>query len=258
VFSDNTKKKKPLPNSAEPIVKPGFGLDRLDPGPLSLMVSSHRDVRSLCDQLRIEADRYRYLFNSRLYLKEKKKDRTAVSFVGPIIGSPYAVIIFETLIHFGATQIIYIGSCGAVSPEIKIGDIIIPSGSFIDEGTSRLYQSEENDFAEPALELTEALKRTAERMNIHCRSGRIWTTDAAFRETPEKVRYYQSRHALAVEMELSALFTVGRLRGVEVAGILVVSDELSALEWKPGFKTDDFKKGRMAAIGMIGEVCNSL
>ena len=249
---------KPLPHNAEPIVKPGFGLDRFDPGPLSLMVSSHRDVGLLCDQLRIEVNRYRYLFNSRLYLKKKKEDKTAVSFVGPVIGAPYAVIIFETLIHFGVQQIIYIGSCGAVSPEIKIGDIIIPSGSFIDEGTSRLYQSEENDFAESTLALTEAVKRTAERMHIYYHSGHIWTTDAAFRETPEKVRYYQSRHALAVEMELSALFTVGRLRGVEVAGILVVSDELSALKWKPGFKTDDFKKGRMAAIDMIGEVCNSL
>ena len=85
----------------------------------------------------------------------------------------------------------------------------------------------------------------------------VLTTDAVFREIPEKVVNYQKRGVLAVEMELSALFTVGKSYGVDMAGILVVSDELSTLKWKPGFKTDDFKKGRMAVTDIIGEICNS-
>ena len=165
------------------------------------------------------------------------------------------MIILETLIRFGVREIIYVGSCGAVSPEIKIGDIIIPSGSFIDEGTSRHYQPVTDDFAEPSAALVEALTLAAKRMKFDYRQGVIWTTDAVFRETPEKVLDYGKRDVLAVEMELSALFTVGKAYGVDVAGILVVSDELSTLKWKPGFKTDDFKKGRMAVSDIVGEIC---
>ena len=248
-------KETPHNNDTEPIVKPGYGLDRMDPGPLSIMVSSHRDLRLLCDKLQIEGNRYRNLFNSRIYFKEKGEGKTHVSLTGPIIGAPYAVIILETLISFGVKQIIYLGSCGAVSHDIKVGDIIIPSRSIIDEGTSRHYQSEKSDFAEPSSAVVEDLKSTAERMNVDYRQGPVWTTDAVFREIPEKVVNYQKRGVLAVEMELSALFTVGKSYGIHTAGILVVSDELSTLRWKPGFKTDAFKKGRMAVTDIIGEIC---
>ena len=233
-------KETPHNNDTEPIVKPGYGLDRMDPGPLSIMVSSHRDLRLLCDKLQIEGNRYRNLFNSRIYFKEKGGGKTHVSLTGPIIGAPYAVIILETLISFGVKQIIYLGSCGAVSPQIKTGNIIIPSGCIIDEGTSKHYQPEKSDVAEPSTAMVEELQSTAERMNVVCQNGLIWTTDAVFRETPDKVVDYQRRGVLAVEMELSALFTVGKSYGVDMAGILVVSDELSTLRWKPGFKTDAF------------------
>jgi len=257
VSSKTNEKETPHNNDNEPIVKPGYGLDRMDPGPLSIMVSSRRDLRLLCDKFQIEGNRYRNLFNSRIYFKGKAEGETLLSLTGPIIGAPYAVIILETLISFGATQIIYLGSCGAVSPEVKIGDIIIPSGCLIDEGTSRHYRSVKDDFTEPSSALVENLKLTAKWMKVDCRHGLIWTTDAVFRETPGKVAGYRNRGVLAVEMELSALFTVGKSYGVDMAGILVVSDELSTLRWKPGFKTDAFKKGRMAVIDIIGEICKS-
>jgi purine-nucleoside phosphorylase len=257
VSAKTNGKEMPHNNDTEPIVKPGYGLDRMDPGPLSIMVSSHRDLRLLCDKLQIEGSRYRNLFNSRIYFKGGGNDKTRWSLTGPIIGAPYAVIILETLIALGVKQIIYLGLCGAVSPKIKIGDIIIPSGSLIDEGTSRHYQSVKSDFAEPSSALVEDLKLTATRMNFDYRYGLIWTTDAVFRETPERVVDYRNRDVLAVEMELSALFTVGKSYGVDMAGILVVSDDLSTLRWKPGFKTDDFKKGRTAVTDIIGEICKS-
>ena len=102
-------KEMPHNNDTEPIVKPGYGLDRMDPGPLSIMVSSHRDLRLLCDKLQIEGSRYRNLFNSRIYFKGGGNDKTRWSLTGPIIGAPYAVIILETLIALGVKQIIYLG-----------------------------------------------------------------------------------------------------------------------------------------------------
>ena len=54
----------------------------------------------------------------------------------------------------------------------------------------------------------------------------------------------QAQGALAVEMEMSAVFTVAAFREMEAAGLLVVSDELSDYTWRPGFKTPGFNEAR--------------
>jgi hypothetical protein len=48
-------------------------------------------------------------------------------------------------------------------------------------------------------------------------------------------------------MECSALFTLGAFRAADVAALLVVSDDLSSLNWTPGFKDPRFARGREAA-----------
>ena len=78
--------------------------------------------------------------------------------------------------------------------------------------------------------------------------GRVWTTDAIYRETKAKVLAYGSQGMLAVEMEMSALFTVARYRGVALAGLLVVSDELFTLTWRHGLRDDHFRRRRQQAV----------
>jgi uridine phosphorylase len=78
--------------------------------------------------------------------------------------------------------------------------------------------------------------------------GTVWSTDAPFRETVGKVGAYQAAGVLAVDMETSALFAVARFRGIRLASLLVVSDELSSLSWRPGFKDPRFQAIRSRAI----------
>jgi hypothetical protein len=59
-------------------------------------------------------------------------------------------------------------------------------------------------------------------------------------------------------METSALFTVGGCRGIEVAALLVVSDDLSSLTWRPGFKDPRFICGREVACNIIAKPCSPL
>ncbi len=79
-------------------------------------------------------------------------------------------------------------------------------------------------------------------MSVH--EGRVWSTDAPFRETVKKVIHYQQAGALAVDMETSALFTVASFRGILMAVALVVSDELSSLTWVHGFRDRGFLRTR--------------
>ena len=93
---------------------------------------------------------------------------------------------------------------------------------------------------------------------VDFRSGKIWTTDAVYRETREKVERYQKQGVLAVEMEISALFSVAQFRQVELGAMLVVSDELSALKWRPGFRDKRFVEGHQTACKMVREACQQL
>jgi purine-nucleoside phosphorylase len=81
--------------------------------------------------------------------------------------------------------------------------------------------------------------------------GTVWTTDAPFRETCSKVKTFQSQGVLSVDMETSALFSVSRFRGVHLAVVLVVSDDLSDLKWVHGFRDPAFHKSRKKVIESI-------
>ena len=65
--------------------------------------------------------------------------------------------------------------------------------------------------------------------------------DAIYRETFAKVERYRAQGIHSVEMELSALMTVACLKKINLGGLLIVSDELSSLEWKKGFHSKIFK-----------------
>ena len=149
------------------------------------------------------------------------------------------------------TGSIYRQGIGADDEGVRIGQIILPNGALVDEGTSRHYGQVQSDAAAPSEKLLRQTRSMLDKSGHTYQEGLIWTTDAAFRETPERVRTYQGKGVLAVEMELSALFAVGKFHGIAVAGLLVVSDEISALTWKPGFKSKDFKAGRHAAASTV-------
>jgi purine-nucleoside phosphorylase len=94
------------------------------------------------------------------------------------------------------------------------------------------------------------------RIAVH--PGSVWTTDAPYRETPSRVRDYQARGALAVEMEFSALCAAGKFLNAAVGGALVVSDTLFGGRWRPGFHDERFKQGRKALFEGIRCLCRNL
>jgi purine-nucleoside phosphorylase len=86
--------------------------------------------------------------------------------------------------------------------------------------------------------------------------GEVWSTDAPYRETEEKARNFRKKGVLAVEMELSALFAVGRFRNVNVGGLLLVSDERHGCEWHRGYSLPLFKQARRMAVEVIYTICS--
>ena len=200
---------------------------------------------------------------------ERKSDKnvgeeTTAVFAGPYIGAPYAVMLLESLIARGARQIIVIGWCGSISPEMKIGDIIMPHAAISHEGTSQNYM----DCTEPypvipvpsppptSPGLYEKLSHLLNERQTPFKTGCIWSTDAIYRETAEKVAFFHSKGARAVEMECSALFAVAAHHKVELVSLVVVSDELSEAQWKPAFKSKAFRAARQQVADAVIDFCN--
>ena len=55
------------------------------------------------------------------------------------IGGASAGIAVEELHAIGVTAMIRIGSCGALQPRVKLGDLILVSGAVRDDGASKTY-----------------------------------------------------------------------------------------------------------------------
>jgi uridine phosphorylase len=214
------------------------------------MVGHPMDVDEVCALVELYKKNSYGLLLSRLYFNQEAQP---YSIIGPLIGAPYAVMLLETAVSWGISELVFFGWCGAVSFEVQIGDIIVPDLALIDEGTSKDYLSGNFTESKPSLVLQNRLKKILSEKNIRFHEGAVWSTDAIFRETPKKVAAYREKGALGVDMETSALFSSGQFRNIQVGCVLVVSDEVSGSQWKKGFATPKFKESRQQVSSVVGE-----
>ena len=250
-------------DSNDAIVNPFKGKHAPDLGPVAVMVSTVSELHSVRRLIIPETNDYRRLYTSRLYLKPQVTTAqtgvtSPVAVAGPYIGAPYAVMLIETLIKWGVDKIIVLGLCGSISTDVRIGDIVVPTSATVDEGVSRHYRHREDRPSHASESIVRHVKKGLVENGQIFHEGPIWTTDAIYRETASAVQYFQKKNVIAVEMELSALFSVARFRGAEVGAILVVSDELATMRWKPGFKEACFKQACHNVCLVISKLWNCI
>jgi uridine phosphorylase len=158
------------------------------------------------------------------------------------VGAPWTVVLCEQMIVCGAKAIIVAGAAGSLQEAAKVGAFAVPTSALREEGTSYHYAPASLE-ATPSPDLAAALVERCRARGIEPFTGTNWTTDAPFRETRGKVERYSARGILSVDMEASAMFVLGALRGVEVASLFIISDELFH-PWKPAF-SDPFYRERL-------------
>ncbi len=183
--------------------------------------------------------------------------KASLTLAGPFLGAPQAVIGLEKVIALGAKRIWILGWCGSISPDLRIGDLVIPTRALSEEGTSRHYPVGRRR-SKTDKELNRMLSSALAREGQSFQLGTLWTTDAPYRETHQKVIGFRQRGAIAVDMEMSALIRVALYRGVRLVGILAVSDELFALRWHAGFSNPRLKRSSRLAGRVLLQTIRSL
>jgi uridine phosphorylase len=136
----------------------------------------------------------------------------------PSIGGPYAVLIAEQLQAAGAKLILGLTSAGRVSPDLPLPCLVVATSAIRDEGTSYHYLPPASEVACQS-PLTPLLERELLATGWPVRSGKVWTTDAPYRETIVQLEKWAREGVLAVEMQASSLFAFGIARQACVASV---------------------------------------
>jgi uridine phosphorylase len=163
-------------------------------------------------------------------------DGLACGIVPRTIGGPYAVLVAEQLWAAGAKLIVGITSAGRVSPTLPLPSIVVVDEAVRDEGTSLHYLAPSPSVLTPTTEAVELLLRELSTVSSCVRRGRVWTTDAPYRETSEQLSAWADGGVLAVEMQAASLFAFARAREAQVAVVALVSNSVDQV-------TGDFDTG---------------
>ena len=215
-------------------------------------------LETLAKTLKLKKSSWKRLRFPSLSYVTAEVDGKSLTVFGAPLGSPQAALVLERLIAMGARKVVAFGCCGSLQPTLKTGDLVIPTHALSEEGTSVHYPLPAGLQAKADERVTQSLMKICMEKNSPWVAGRVWTTDAIFRETRGKVARYGQMDVLAVEMEMSALFTVAVYRQISLGGLLVVSDELAGSKWKTGFLNPFFWLASRKAAKAVVSACLTL
>ena len=147
-----------------------------------------------------------------------------VSVQGTGMGCPGATIVFEELIQLGVKKLLRVGTCGGLQAHHALGDLIVALSAVADDRTADHLVGHEPHCPTASWELIHGAVHAGQAdgpvdaRRAHRLERRL------LQPRREPVRALVEAGVLAVEMEASALFTVGALRGVQSGCLLTVSD----------------------------------
>jgi uridine phosphorylase len=152
-----------------------------------------------------------------------KVDSLSISVVPTGIGCPSTAIVLEALHSADVATAIRVDFIGSLRDNIEIGDIIIADSAFKGDGTTSHYM--EGEKIEANSELTSLLIQKSKEYGKNAHVGPVWTTDTLFRQTPELYKKAVGKGCIGIDMECSAIFTLGKIYDMKTAAIMVVSDK---------------------------------
>lgn len=136
------------------------------------------------------------------------------------MGGASTAIAVEELKNIGVEAMIRIGSCGAVQPFVKVGDLVLVNAAVRDDGASQTYVNLKFP-AVPDTFLFNYCIEAAVENGFPYHIGLARSHDSFYIDDEDEINaFWAKRGVLGSDMETSTLFTVGRLRGVKTASIL--------------------------------------
>jgi len=151
-----------------------------------------------------------------------------VSVQGSGMGLPsISIYVTELFDDYGVRSVVRVGSCGALTADLRLRDVVIASGACTDSSMNRI-RFEGLDYAPVAdFELLRAAYDAAKaRPDVRSSVGLLMSSDSFYSPRPELTTRMADYGVLAVEMEASALYTLAAKFGRRALAVCTVSDHM--------------------------------
>ena len=166
------------------------------------------------------------------------------------VGAPACVVQYEELFAMGLEKIVVFGTCGVLDKNIDDLAIIIPNAAIRDEGTSYHYLKSSREVAVNSKYKEEFVKLLKEHAYSYI-TGKVWTTDAPYRETRKKVIDRKEEGCVCVDMECSAISALAKFRNKEVFQFFYAADNLDSAKWDKRSLGNTEKLSDKEKIGLL-------
>ena len=170
-------------------------------------------------------------------VKQVNSVRNILGFTGLYKGRPVSVMAsgmgmpsisiysYELFEGYGVENIIRVGTAGAITENLNIGDIVAGMGACTNSGIMKECGLE--GFAPIAdYNLLNTLCKAAENRKTKINVGNLVSSDLFYGGDPDFIKKWSSVGALAVEMEAAALYLNAAKLGKGALAICTVSDSL--------------------------------
>ena len=159
-----------------------------------------------------------------------------VSVMATGMGCPSIGIYTYELIHFyDVENLIRVGSCGAMQPDLKLGDIVMAMGSCTDSNYASQYNLPGQFCATASFGLLLKAKESADRHGYRYQIGTVNCSDVFYGDN-DSWKEWAKMGVLACEMESFALYcnaAAGKAKALAmftVSDSLVTGEEMSAMD----------------------------
>lgn len=150
-----------------------------------------------------------------------------VSVMGTGMGIPSTLIYATELItHYGVRRLLRVGTCGAVQPELRLGQLIVALGASTDSAVNRQRYAGMDFAATASWPLLSTICAAAAKTDVSVLVGNVHSTDLFHAVDPGSINTVAKMGVLAIEMEAAGLYGLAAAHGVEAAALLTVTDQL--------------------------------
>lgn len=152
------------------------------------------------------------------------------------MGSAMAATAMDLLSAVTPKAALFLGKCGGLKKNTKLGDLILPIAAIRGEGTSDDYLPPEIP-ALPSFRLQRAVSSMIKKHELDYWTGTVYTTNRRVWEHDEDFKQYLRKvRVMGVDMETATIFVVGFINNIPHGALLLVSDNPMTPE---GVKTSE-------------------
>ena len=179
-----------------------------------------------------------------------------VSIMGSGMGCPsMGIYSYELFNFYGVENIIRIGSAGAVSMSLELGDIVMGVGVSTEGSYPDTFARCPGTFAPIAsFELMLKAHRASELLNIKLHAGNLLTTDVFYNDDTVGINAWLRMGIIAVEMEAAALYTNAARAGKNALCLCTISDKVFARDEAMSAKERELSLSSMISMALAAAV----